>query len=298
MALRRFAAGAVALAFAATGLVACGNDEPAAPLADGDTIRIGTTDREKEAWSVFEKKAADAGIDLEVVEFSEYPPVNTALSEGELDVNLFQHLKYLAQYNVGSDQDLTPIGSTEIVPLALFWTGGDKVEDIEDGTEVVIPNDSTNQGRALSVLEKAGLIALKGDSANPSPLDIDTEKSRVSVTPIDAAQTTAAYGEGTPAVINNSFLERAGIDPNTASFQDDPEDAAAEPDLNVFATTQANKDNADLKKLAELWHDPEVLAAVDRDSRGTSVPVNRPAAELEEILERAEKDARENPDAE
>lgn len=298
MALRRFAAGAVALAFAATGLVACGNDEPAAPLAEGDTIRIGTTDREKEAWSVFEKKAADADIDLEVVEFSEYPPVNTALSEGELDVNLFQHLKYLAQYNVGSDQDLTPIGSTEIVPLALFWTGGDKVEDIEDGTEVVIPNDSTNQGRALSVLEKAGLIALKGDSANPSPLDIDTEKSRVSVTPIDAAQTTAAYGEGTPAVINNSFLERAGIDPNTAIFQDDPEDAAAEPYINVFATTQANKDNADLKKLAELWHDPEVLAAVDRDSRGTSVPVNRPAAELEEILERAEKDARENPDAE
>ncbi|MFL0446859.1 MetQ/NlpA family ABC transporter substrate-binding protein [Corynebacterium xerosis] len=298
MALRRFAAGAVALAFAATGLVACGNDEPAAPLAEGDTIRIGTTDREKEAWSVFEKKAADAGIDLEVVEFSEYPPVNTALSEGELDVNLFQHLKYLAQYNVGSDQDLTPIGSTEIVPLALFWTGGDKVEDIEDGTEVVIPNDSTNQGRALSVLEKAGLIALKGDSANPSPLDIDTEKSRVSVTPIDAAQTTAAYGEGTPAVINNSFLERAGIDPNTAIFQDDPEDAAAEPYINVFATTQANKNNADLKKLAELWHDPEVLAAVDRDSRGTSVPVNRPAAELEEILERAEKDARENPDAE
>ena len=298
MALRRFAAGAVALAFAATGLVACGNDEPAAPLAEGDTIRIGTTDREKEAWSVFEKKAADAGIDLEVVEFSEYPPVNTALSEGELDVNLFQHLKYLAQYNVGSDQDLTPIGSTEIVPLALFWTGGDKVEDIEDGTEVVIPNDSTNQGRALSVLAKAGLIELKGDSANPTPLDIDTEKSRVSVTPIDAAQTPAAYGEGTPAVINNSFLERAGIDPNTAIFQDDPEDAAAEPYINVFATTQANKDNADLKKLAELWHDPEVLAAVDRDSRGTSVPVNRPAAELEEILERAEKDARENPDAE
>ena len=298
MSLRRYAAGAVALAFAATGLVACGNDDSGERLAEGDTIRIGTTDREKEAWTVFERLANEEGIDLEVVEFSEYPPVNTALSEGDLDVNLFQHIKYLAQYNVGADEDLVPIGSTEIVPLALFWTGGDSVEDIEDGTEVVIPNDSTNQGRALSVLEKAGLIALKGDSANPSPLDIDTEKSRVSVTPIDAAQTTAAYGEGTPAVINNSFLERAGIDPNTAIFQDDPEDAAAEPYINVFATTQANKDNADLKKLAELWHDPEVLAAVDRDSRGTSVPVNRPAAELEEILERAEKDARENPDAE
>lgn len=298
MALRRFAAGAVALAFAATGLVACGNDEPAAPLAEGDTIRIGTTDYQKEAWRVFEQKVAEAGIDMEIEPFNEYAPVNTALAEGDLDVNLFQHIKYLAQYNVGSDADLTPIASTEIVPLGLYWTGGDKVEDIADGTEVVIPNDSTNQGRALSVLAKAGLIELKGDSANPTPLDIDTEKSRVSVTPIDAAQTPAAYGEGTPAVINNTFLDRADIDPNSAIFKDDPNDKAAEPYINVFATTQANKDNEQLKKLAEIWHSPEVTEAVARDSRGTSIPVKRPAAELEEILERAEKDARENPDAE
>lgn len=298
MALRRFAAGAVALAFAATGLVACGNDEPAEPLAEGDTIRIGTTDYQKEAWRVFEQKVAEAGIDMKIEPFNEYAPVNTALDEGELDVNLFQHIKYLAQYNVGADSDLVPIASTEIVPLGLYWQGGDKVEDIEDGTEVVIPNDSTNQGRALSVLEKAGLIALKGDSANPTPLDIDTENSRVTVTPIDAAQTPAAYGEGTPAVINNTFLDRADIDPNSAIFKDDPNDKAAEPYINVFATTRANKDNAQLQKLAEIWHGPEVTEAVARDSRGTSIPVKRPAAELEAILDAAEKDARENPDAE
>ena len=298
MALRRFAAGAVALAFAATGLVACGNDDPAAPLAEGDTIRIGTTDFEKEAWQVFEKQVEEAGIDMEIVPFTEYPPVNTALAEGDLDVNLFQHIKYLAQYNVGSGADLTPIASTEIVPLGLYWKDGDSVEDIADGTEVVIPNDSTNQGRALSVLEKAGLIALKGDSANPSPLDIDTEKSRVTVTPIDAAQTPAAYGEGTPAVINNTFLDRADIDPNSAIFKDDPNDKAAEPYINVFATTQANKDNEQLKKLAEIWHSPEVTEAVARDSRGTSIPVQRPVEDLEKILDAAEQDARENPDAE
>ena len=298
MALRRFAAGAVALAFAATGLVACGNDEAAEPLAEGDTIRIGTTDYQKEAWRVFEQKVAEAGIDMKIEPFNEYAPVNTALDEGDLDVNLFQHIKYLAQYNVGSDADLTPIASTEIVPLGLYWTGGDKVEDIADGTEVVIPNDSTNQGRALSVLAKAGLIELKGGSVNPTPLDIDTEKSRVSVTPIDAAQTPAAYGEGTPAVINNTFLDRADIDPNSAIFKDDPNDKAAEPYINVFATTQANKDNEQLKKLAEIWHSPEVTEAVARDSRGTSIPVKRPVEDLEAILEAAEKDARENPDAE
>ncbi|WP_295625601.1 MetQ/NlpA family ABC transporter substrate-binding protein [uncultured Corynebacterium sp.] len=298
MALRRLAAGAVTLAFAATGLVACGNDDSGEPLAEGDTIRIGTTDYQKESWRVFEEKVAEAGIDMEIEPFNEYAPVNSALAEGELDVNLFQHLKYLAQFNVGSDEDLTPIASTEIVPLGLYWNGGDSVEDIEDGTEVVIPNDSTNQGRALSVLEKAGLIALTGDSPNPTPLDIDTENSRVTVTPIDAAQTTASYGEGTPAVINNTFLDRADIDPNSAIFKDDPNDASAEPYINVFVTTQENKDNEQLKKLAEIWRSPEVEEAVARDSRGTSIPVDRPVEDLEQILERAEEEARENPDAE
>lgn len=293
MALRRFAAGAVALAFAATGLVACGNDEPAAPLAEGDTIRIGTTDYQKEAWRVFEQKVAEAGIDMEIEPFNEYAPVNTALAEGDLDVNLFQHIKYLAQYNVGSDADLTPIASTEIVPLGLYWTGGDKVEDIADGTEVVIPNDSTNQGRALSVLAKAGLIELKGDSANPTPLDIDTEKSRVSVTPIDAAQTPAAYGEGTPAVINNSFLERAGIDPNSAIFQDDPSTEQAEQYINVWVTTPELADNEELAALAELWKDPAVEEAVLESSGGTAVPVDLSTEELADIQQRLEEQAAE-----
>lgn len=291
MNLRRIGAVGATLAITAAGLVGCGADGREA-LDEGDPIRIGTTDREKEAWSVFEAKAADAGIDLDIVEFAEYPPVNTALSEGQLDVNLFQHIKYLAEYNVGADDDLVPIGATEIVPLALFWKGGDDVADIPEGTEVAIPNDSTNRGRAINMLASAGLLALDGEHANPTPLDIDEDASRVRVTPVDAAQTTLAYGEGKPAVINNTFLERAGIDPNSAIHQDDPSDPAAEPYINVFVTTPENAGNEDLATLVRLWHDPEVLAAVDRDSRGTSVPVDRPAEELQAILERAEDDAR------
>ena len=273
--------------------MACSSD------ADDDkTITVGTTDDAKQAWVAFEQEAKDAGYDIDIKSFSDYNTPNQALNQGELDTNNFQHLKFLAEYNHGNGTNLVPIVATEIVPLALFWKGHDSLDGIE-GEEVAIPNDSTNQGRAINVLVQADLITLKKDGLiTPTPLDIDEKKSKVKVVPVDAAQTPSAHGEGTPAIINNSFLERAGIDPNTAIFQDDPEDAAAEPYINVFATTQANKDNADLKKLAELWHDPEVLAAVDRDSRGTSVPVNRPAAELEEILERAEKDARENPDAE
>lgn len=287
MNLRRLTAAALAVAFAGTGLVACGNDS-----GDGDTIAIGTTDATKKAWTVFEQKAEEAGIDIDVQNFSDYQTPNRALDEGQLDVNLFQHIKFLAEYNVGADSDLAPIGSSEIVPLALFWRGHDSLDGI-DGQEIAIPNDPSNQGRAINVLAQAGLVTLKEkDLLTPSPADIDEGASTVSVIPVDAAQTPAAYGEGRPAIINNSFLDRAGIDPNSAVFQDDPNSPEAEPYINVFVTTASRKDDPELLKLAELWHSPEVLAAVAEDSRGTSVPVDRSPKELQDILARVEKQQR------
>lgn len=297
MNLRRIGAAVTAIALTA-GLAACGSDNNGEPLAEGDTIRIGTTDREKEAWTVFEELVSEEGIELDVVEFGDYPSVNPALASGQLDVNLFQHIMYLAEYNVGNNEDLVPIGSSEIVPLAIFWQGGDSVEEIPEGTEVAIPNDSSNQARALGVLASAGLIELTSDTPSPTPLDVDTEASKVIVTPVDAAQTPRVYEEGKPAVINNSFLDRADIDPQSAIYEDNPNDPAAEPYINVFVTTPANQDNEDLQTLVRLWHDPEVTAAVERDSRGTSVAVERSAADLQEILDRTEADLRENPDDE
>lgn len=298
MNLRRIGAAVTAIALTA-GLAACGSDNNSGePLADGATIRIGTTDREKEAWSIFEEKVAAEGIELDVVEFGDYPSVNPALASGQLDVNLFQHIQYLAEYNVGNNEDLVPVGSSEIVPLAIFWQGGDSVEEIPEGTEVAIPNDSSNQGRALKVLESAGLIELNTDSLTPTPLDVNTDASTVQVTPVDAAQTPRVYEEGKPAVINNSFLDRANIDPQSAIFEDNPNDEAAEPYINVFVTTPVNQDNEDIQTLVRLWHDPEVTEAVERDSRGTSVAVERTPEDLQEILDRTETQLRENPDDE
>lgn len=298
MNLRRIGAAVTAIALTA-GLAACGSDNNSGePLADGATIRIGTTDREKEAWSIFEEKVAAEGIELDVVEFGDYPSVNPALASGQLDVNLFQHIQYLAEYNVGNNEDLVPVGSSEIVPLAIFWKGGDTVEEIPEGTEVAIPNDSSNQGRALKVLESAGLIELNTDSLTPTPLDVNTENSTVQVTPVDAAQTPRVYEEGKPAVINNSFLDRANIDPQSAIFEDNPNDPAAEPYINVFVTTPVNQDNEDIQTLVRLWHDPEVTEAVERDSRGTSIAVERSPEDLQEILDRTETELRENPNDE
>lgn len=285
MQIRRAAAATAAVTVAATSLVACSSD------ADDDkTITVGTTDDAKQAWVAFEQEAKDAGYDIDIKSFSDYNTPNQALNQGELDTNNFQHLKFLAEYNHGNGTNLVPIVATEIVPLALFWKGHDSLDGIE-GEEVAIPNDSTNQGRAINVLVQAGLITLKKDGLiTPTPLDIDEKKSKVKVVPVDAAQTPSAHGEGTPAIINNSFLERAGIDPATAVFQDDPNSEEAEPYINVFAVREEEADNEDIKKLAELWHSDAVQKGVDEDSAGTSVEVERTPEELQEILDKLEAD--------
>lgn len=285
MQIRRAAAATAAVTVAATSLVACSSD------ADDDkTITVGTTDDAKQAWVAFEQEAKDAGYDIDIKSFSDYNTPNQALNQGELDTNNFQHLKFLAEYNHGNGTNLVPIVATEIVPLALFWKGHDSLDGIE-GEEVAIPNDSTNQGRAINVLVQAGLITLKKDGLiTPTPLDIDEKKSKVKVVPVDAAQTPSAHGEGTPAIINNSFLERAGIDPATAVFQDDPNSEEAEPYINVFAVREEDADNEDIKKLAELWHSDAVQKGVYEDSAGTSVEVERTPEELQEILDKLEAD--------
>ena len=292
MRISRTIATIAASALAATSLVACSNESDDTTNAEGGddttTVKIGTTEADQEAWRVFQDLAADNGITLDIVSFSDYSPVNEALAQGELDVNKFQHIKYLAAYNQSAGKDLRAVGSTEIVPLALFWKDHDSIDGI-DGQSVAIPNDPSNQGRAINVLVQAGLLTLSdsvADELAPTPADIDKAASKVTVTPVDASQTPSAYNEGKPAIINNTWLDRAGIEPGLAVFQDDPESKEAEPYINVFAAQADDIDDETLNKLVELWQTPEVAEAAAKDSKGTSVPVYRDQAELNEILDR------------
>ncbi|MCQ4613976.1 MULTISPECIES: MetQ/NlpA family ABC transporter substrate-binding protein [Corynebacterium] len=295
MRLNRVIATIAASALAATSLVACSNDSAekttdAAGGGEDTVVKIGTTDADQKAWSVFEDLAADNGITLDIVQFSDYAPVNEALAQGEIDLNKFQHILYLATYNEASGNDLKVLSTTEIYPLALFWKDHDSLDGIE-GTEVAIPNDDSNQGRAINVLVQADLVTLKdgADELAPSPADIDEAASKVKVVPVDASQTTSAYKEGRPAIINNSWLERAGIEPKQAIFQDDPASEQGEPYINVFAARAEDLDNPTYNRLAELWNSPEVAAAVQEDSRGTAVAVERSRDDANAILARLQE---------
>ncbi|OHQ53800.1 methionine ABC transporter substrate-binding protein [Corynebacterium sp. HMSC070H05] len=293
MRIKRTLATVAAAALATTGLVACSNEsndatETTAANGENVTVKIGTTEADQEAWTVFKQLAADNGIELDIVHFSDYSPVNEALAQGELDVNKFQHIKYLAEYNAASGNDLKVVGSTEIVPLALFWKDHDSLDGIE-GQSVAIPNDPSNQGRAINVLVQAGLLTLNdnvADPLTPTPAEINKDESKVTVTPVDASQTPNAYNEGKPAIINNTWLDRAGIEPSLAVFEDDPESKEAEPYINVFAARSEDISDETLNKLVELWQTPEVAEATAKDSKGTSVPVYRDQKELNDILDR------------
>lgn len=286
---------AAALALTLT-LTACGSGTDAGGAATGgkdDPIKIGVVDSAKGYWKVFTDAAEKEGIAVELVNFSDYQLPNQGLSDGDLDLNQFQHLQFLAEYNVKAGADLAPIGATAVYPLGLYSKKYTSPDQIPDGGEVAIPNDPTNQARALLVLQEAGLVTLKGGGTSLStPADIETGTSKVKVTPLDAAQTALSLADADAAVINNDYVVNADLKTSDAIFSDDPDSAAAEPYINIFVARAADKDNATFAKLVELYHSPEVEKAAQEEWGGTAVFKNNSGAQLQDILATIEKNVK------
>jgi D-methionine transport system substrate-binding protein len=282
---------ALAAAPLAIGLAACSS----AGAAEGDdVIRIGVVGKSDPQWPAFEEAAAEAGIEIELVDFADYAQPNPALTEDELDLNQFQHIVYLADYNVSAGEDLTPIGSTAIYPLGLYSTKYDSVKDIAEGDTVAVPNDASNQARALLVLQSAGLVELKSGGTIFSDLaDIDEAKSKVEVTALEASLTPTSLPDLAAAVINNDFVEDAGLTFEDAIAKDDPSDPNALPYVNIFATRADDAENETYLKLVEIFQtDPEVQEGLLESSGGTGVSVQTPVADLVESLAKVEADTK------
>ena len=274
------------------GLAACA--APAAGDGGDDVVKIGVVGKSDPQWAAFEEAAADEGITIELVDFADYAQPNPATTEGELDLNQFQHIVYLADYNVSAGEDLTPIGATAIYPLGLYSTTYDSVDDIPEGETVAVPNDASNQARALLVLQSAGLLELKSGGTIFSDLaDIDEAESRVKVTALEASLTPTSLPDVAAAVINNDFVEDAGLSFEDAIAQDDPSDPNALPYVNIFASRAEDKDDETYLKLVEIFQtDPEVQAALVEASGSTAVPVTTPVKDLEDSLATVEADTK------
>ncbi|GAA1947471.1 MetQ/NlpA family ABC transporter substrate-binding protein [Agromyces allii] len=274
------------------GLASCASAGEASS-AD-DVIKIGVVGKADPQWAAFETAAEKAGIDIEIVDFSDYAQPNPATTEGELDLNQFQHIVYLADYNVSAGEDLTPIGSTAIYPLGLYSTKYDDVADIKEGETVAVPNDASNQARGLLVLQSAGLITLKSGGTIFSDLaDIDEAKSKVKVTALEASLTPTSLPDVAAAIINNDFVEDAGLTFSDAIAKDDPTDPNALPYVNIFATRADDANNETYLKLVDIFQtDADVQAGLVEASGGTGVPVVTPVADLKDSLAKVEADTK------
>ncbi|MGO1543718.1 MAG: MetQ/NlpA family ABC transporter substrate-binding protein [Gulosibacter sp.] len=256
-----------------------------------DTVTLGVVGASEPYWETFEAAVEAEGIDLEIVDFGDYNQPNPALSAGELDINQFQHVIYLAEHNNASGDTLTTIGSTAIYPLGLYSDKHDSVDAIPDGGVVGVPNDTTNLARGLLVLQSAGLIALEdGGSPYSTVDDIIAEESRVTVEVFNADLIPASLPDLDAGIINNDFVTDAGLTAEDAIAQDDPSDPAALGYVNVFAVRDEDKDNETLLQIVEIYqNNEEVQQGVIASSGGTAemlvIPAEDLAAQLQEIQE-------------
>lgn len=273
-------------ALAAAGALALVGSLAACSSGSDETIKLGVVGASQPYWAVFEEAVEAEGIDIEIIDFGDYNQPNPALSAGELDINQFQHIVYLAEHNNAAGDDLTVIGSTAIYPLALYSTKHESVDDIPEGGVVGVPNDTTNQARGLLVLQSAGLLTLKDGGSPYSTLDdIIAEESKVTVRAFNADLIPASLPDLDAGIINNDFVENAGLTEDDAIAQDDPNDPAAFGYVNIFAIREEDKGNETLQQIVEIYQTNEDVQQGVIDASGdTAVMVSISAEELQASL--------------
>jgi D-methionine transport system substrate-binding protein len=264
---------------------------PSSGDSGGQVVSIGVTDASESYWNVYKEKAAAEGITVNLVNFTDYNQPNPALSQGQLQLNQFQHLQYLANYNVKNNDNLVPIGATAVYPLPLYSTKHTSVDQIPQGGQIVIPNDPTNQARALLVLQAAGLITLRG-GGNSLSTPSEIESGKVTVVPVDAAQTAANLPSVEAAIVNNNYATAANLTAQQRIFADDPNSDSSKPYINGFVARAADQDNPVYLRLAALYHDPDVEAAIRRDLGDTGVFKTNDIADLQATTAEIENNIR------
>lgn len=185
-------------------------------------LTLGVVGSDKEFWIPAQEALKKEGIDLEFVEFSDYVTPNQALANGEIDLNAFQHQAYLDNEIATHDYKIEPIGYTVLSPLNLYSDKIKSVDEIKDGDSIAVPNDATNEGRALKVLEQAGLIKVKADApASPTVKDIASYNKDIKIVELPANTVASSLPDVTAAIINGNYATEFGLENDDAIYLDD-----------------------------------------------------------------------------
>lgn len=242
-----------------------------AGIASAEDIKIGVSPGEHaEILEQVAPIAAAKGLNLDIVEFSDYVVPNTALADGDLQANSFQHVPYLENQIKDRGFDLKVVAKTISTPMGVYSSKLKSLEELADGATVAIPNDPTNGGRALLVLAEQGLITVNPDAGLvPTPLDITGNPKNLEFTELDAAQLPRALQDADAAVINTNYALDAGLSPKNDAIAMEKADS---PYANVIVVRAGDEGQPWVKTLIEAYHSPEIKSFIDTKYEGAVIP--------------------------
>lgn len=242
---------------------------------DGQTVKVGVAgDDEVAVWEYVAEKAKEEGITIEITLFNDYVQPNVAVANGSLDFNAFQHIAYLNEWNKENNENLKPIGFTYVSPLAVYSDKIKSLDELAEGATIAIPNDPTNGGRALLVLEQAGVIEVD-DAAGvlPTVKDITKNDKNIKFSELDAAQVYSSLKDVDAAVINTNYALDNGLSvKDDAIFADTNElDKVNEVYKNVVAVREDQTENELYLHVVSLYQSDDVAEKITEITKGANV---------------------------
>lgn len=241
--------------------------------SDDKTIKVGAcVTPHAEILNSVKDKLAEEGWDLEVVEYNDYVLPNTALEDGELDANYFQHKPYLDDFNEENGTHIVGVANVHFEPMAIYAGKTASLDDVADGASVAVPNDTTNEARALLLLEAQGLISLNEDAGvQATVLDITDNPYHLEIKELEAAQVAKSIQDVDFAVINGNYAIEAGLtDPLAVEASDS---LAAETYANLIAVKEGNEDSGKTKALVDAVLSDDVRDYINENYEGAVVHV-------------------------
>lgn len=241
-----------------------------AAAAMAEDITVGVSPGEHaEIMEEVAKVAEPKGLNIEVVEFSDYVVPNQALNDGDLSANSFQHRPYLENQIKDRGFDLVEVGTTITTPMGVYSEKLKDIAELPDGANVGIPNDPTNGGRALLILQDLGLIKLaEGTGLVPTPLDVTENARNLTFLELDAAQLPRSLADTDISIINTNYALDAGLNPKTDAIATEKADS---PYVNIIVVKNGEQDQPWVKQLIEAYHSPEIKAFIDEKYDGSVI---------------------------
>ncbi|AYO31173.1 MAG: D-methionine transport system substrate-binding protein [Thermoanaerobacteraceae bacterium] len=235
------------------------------------TIKVGASPvPHAEILNVVKPILEKEGIKLDIVEFTDYNQPNLQLADKQLDANYFQHIPYLEKFSKDHNLDLTYIAKVHIEPMGVYSKKVKNLNDLKEGASVAIPNDPTNGGRALLLLQKAGVLKLKdGVGINATVNDIAENPKKLKIQELEAATLPRVLQDVDAAVINTNYALEAKLVPTKDALAIESADS---PYVNILAVRKGDENRPELKKLAEALNTPEVKKFIEDKYQGAVVP--------------------------